>query len=435
MYVIWAKCCSGTTAGHGILPQSCFCLTIPSSRYVLVHLCVKAQLTYACEALHVLVGARYLNTMTGHSMCTVGFSAIMAVICWVCSLPRTFDTLSKLATLSAFFTFISVLLAAIFAGIEGKPAHYNPDPNFKDPITGTGGGEPLVLVIPAAGTTFVAGLNAFLNISYTFIGQITLPSFIAEMKKPEDFPKALWAVTIAEIIVFSCVGAVVYAYTGTQYNTAPAFYSLSNDLYKKVSFSFMIPTLIFLGVLYASVSARFLFFRIFEGTRHKGNHTMIGWLSWGGILAVTWVFAFIIAEVIPFFSDLLSLMSSLFDSFFGFIFWAVAYFRMRKVDHGAGYYKDRGLRGWIGFSVNVVILLTGFFFLTAGKIYCSRSIAGRHTYNNRNLRFSRKYHPGLRQWFIWRCIHVRVEWLRYYIQGGIAAICSEIDIGKARTIS
>ena len=103
--------------------------------------------------------------------------------------------------------------------------------------------------IPLKGTTFVAGMNAFLNISYTFIGQITLPSFIAEMKEPRDFPKALWAVTIAEIILFSLVGGIVYGYTGNQYNTSPAFGSLGNEVYKKVSFSFMIPTLIFLGVL------------------------------------------------------------------------------------------------------------------------------------------------------------------------------------------
>ena len=151
------------------------------------------------------------------------------------------------------------------------------------------------------------------------------------MKNPADFPKALWVVTIAEIIVFSLVGAIVYAYTGTQYNTAPAFGSLGNALFKKVAFSFMIPTLIFLGVLYASLSARFVFFRLFDGTRHKSSHTVIGWASWAGILALTWILAFIIAEVIPFFSDLLSLMSSLFDSFFGFIFWGVAY--LRFVDH------------------------------------------------------------------------------------------------------
>lgn len=313
------------------------------------------------QGLHVLIGAEYLNTMTGGAVCTVGFSAIVAVISFFCSLPRTFDTLSKIATLSALFTFISVMLATIFAGIEDHPEGYN-----------TGGpkgllvGPPKVLVIPEAGTTFVSAMNAFLNISYTFIGQITLPSFIAEMKNPQDFPKALWAVTICEIIVFGLVGSVVYAYTGTQYNTAPAFGSLGNEMYKKVSFSFMIPTLIFLGVLYASVSARFIFFRIFEGTRHKGNHTVVGWASWAGILAVTWIVAFIVAEVIPFFSDLLSLMSSLFDSFFGFIFWGTAYFRMRNADYGPGWVKRRGIRGLTGFVVNVVIILIGLFMLTAG---------------------------------------------------------------------
>jgi hypothetical protein len=322
------------------------------------------------QGLHVLVGAKYLNTMTNHQLCTISFSVVMTLLSWVCSLPRTFNTLSKLATLSAFFTFVSVLLAAIFAGIEAHPAGYNMTPGY-DPLTGfykdgTPGGNPIVLIVPAAGTTFVSGLNAFLNISYTFIGQITLPSFISEMKEPRDFPKALWAVTIAEIILFSLVGAVVYAYTGTQYNTAPAFGSLGNEVFKKVAFSFMIPTLIFLGVLYASVTARFVFFRIFEGTRHKGNHTVVGWASWAGILLLTWILAFIIAEVIPFFGDLLSLMSSLFDSFFGFIFWGVAYLRMRRTDHGDGYITSRGFRSIAGYVLNVLIILVGVFFLTAG---------------------------------------------------------------------
>lgn len=308
-----------------------------------------------------MIGAKYLNTMSSGAVCTIGFSAIWAVLSFVCSLPRTFDTLSKLATLSAGFTFVSVLLAAIFAGIEAHPYQYN-----KGGKTDSLVGDPIVLVIPAAGTSFVSGMNAFLNISYTFIGQITIPSFIAEMKEPKDFPKALWAVTICEIIVFSLTASIVYVYTGTQYNTSPAFGSLGNETFKKVSFSFMIPTLIFLGVLYASVSARFVFFRIFEGTRHKGNHTVLGWATWAGILAVTWIAAFIIAEVIPFFSDLLSLMSSLFDSFFGFIFWGTAYMRMRRADYGPGWFSKRGIRGISGFILNVILICIGLFMLSAG---------------------------------------------------------------------
>lgn len=215
---------------------------------------------------------------------TVTIGLITAIISWVASLPRTFRVLSHLGTGSAIFTFISVILAVIFAGIESHPAGYNPVPTT-DPLTGKAlpSGEPIVTVIPLAATTFVSGLNAFLNISYTFIGQITLPSFIAEMKEPRDFPKALWACTILEIIVFSIVGGAVYAYTGNQYITSPAFGSLQ-PIYKKIAFSFMIPTIIFLGVLYASVSARFVFLRIFHNSRHKSENTVIGWATWAGIL-------------------------------------------------------------------------------------------------------------------------------------------------------
>ena len=252
------------------------------------------------------------------------------------------------------------MLAVIFTAIEDHPAGYTPAK-----------GDPIVTAVPVAGTTFVSGVNAFLNISYTFIGQITLPSFIAEMKEPKDFWKSVTAVTVAEIIVFSLVGSIVYAYTGNQYMTAPAFGSISNEVYKKISFSFMVPTLIFLGVLYASVSARFLFFRLFEGTHHKGNHTVVGWAAWAGILAVLWIGAFIIAEVIPFFSDLLSIMSALFDSFFGFIFWGVAYLRMRREDYGPDFYKNRGFRGWIGMIVNVGLIFVGLFFLGPGTYVSS----------------------------------------------------------------
>ena len=78
--------------------------------------------------------------------------------------------------------------------------------------------------------------------------------------------------------------------------TAPAFGSLQ-DPYKKIAFSFAIPTIVFLGSLYSSVTARFVFFRLFRDSRHLHSNTVVGWASWVGILAVTWILAFIISEV------------------------------------------------------------------------------------------------------------------------------------------
>lgn len=137
----------------------------------------------------MLVGAKYLNTMTGRSdsvQCqTVSFGIIVAIVCWLCSLPRTFSMLSKLGTASAAFTFISVLLATIFASIQGDPAGFDPRDSYTTPAgVAKVGGNPIVTAFPTASTTFVMATTAFLNISYTFIGQITLPSFIAEMKDP-----------------------------------------------------------------------------------------------------------------------------------------------------------------------------------------------------------------------------------------------------------
>lgn len=72
------------------------------------------------------------------------------------------------------------------------------------------------------------------------------------------------------------------------------------------------------------------------------------------------------AEVIPFFSDLLSLMSSLFDSFFGFIFWGVAFIRMRRVDGGVTWLRDQTIWGYMELALNVFIIIVGLFFLSAG---------------------------------------------------------------------
>ena len=104
------------------------------------------------QGLHCLVGAQYLSTMTGGAMCSVGFAAIMMLISWICSLPRTFSSLSRLATVSAFFTFISVILAAIFAAIEDHPggateATYWPKM-----------GHVKIYLFPPPGTSFVAAM-------------------------------------------------------------------------------------------------------------------------------------------------------------------------------------------------------------------------------------------------------------------------------------
>lgn len=67
-------------------------------------------------------------------------------------------------------------------------------------------------------------------------------------------------------------------------------------------------------------------------------------------------------------------MSSLFDSFFGFIFWGVAYIRMRRVDGGVNWLHEKSLYGYTMLALNIVIILIGVLFLGAGTYTSVQSI-------------------------------------------------------------
>jgi hypothetical protein len=68
-------------------------------------------------------------------------------------------------------------------------------------------------------------------------------------------------------------------------------------------------------------------------------------------------------------------MSSLFDSFFGFIFWGVAYIRMRRVDGGrTALIHPKTPYGYSMFALNVFIIIIGVFFLSAGTYTSVQSI-------------------------------------------------------------
>jgi len=110
------------------------------------------------QALHVVVGEKVLNTLSNHAICTVAFGAILTVIYIFFTLPRTLADLSWLSVFSAVTMFISVILGMIFSGVEDHPFGY---PEYGTQIISSAWAAP--------GTTFVAGMSAMLNITYTLM--------------------------------------------------------------------------------------------------------------------------------------------------------------------------------------------------------------------------------------------------------------------------
>ena len=247
---------------------------------------------------------------------------------------------------------IAILLFMIFAGIE------------KAPLVGYNGNYPTdglvkTYAFPLPGTTWVNCVNAVLNITFLWVPQILFPTFIAEIERPQDFPKSLAVLVAISVFLFIVPPSVGFRYLG-QYSTAPAFGSLGVEAYKKGSFAFVIVPTLVIGVIYANVSAKFVYFRVMGNSRHAHSNTVIGWGVWALVMAGVWAIAFVFSEVVPSMGDFLSLLSAAFDSFFGFIFFAVAYWELYR-----GRYFNGLLRS-INSVTHVFILFGGLFMLGPG---------------------------------------------------------------------
>lgn len=175
-------------------------------------------------------------------------------------------------------------------------------------------------------TEKAAFADAFLsvtNIIFAYAGHVAFFSFISELRDPKEFPKALWLLQICDTGFYIVAAIVIYRYAGADVSS-PALGSAS-DTVAKVAYGIAIPTIIIAGVIYGHVATKYVFVRVFRGTEHLHARTWYSYLVWGSIAATCWILAFIIAESIPVFNDLLSLISALFASWFTYglsgVFW------------------------------------------------------------------------------------------------------------------
>jgi len=268
------------------------------------------------------------------------------------SIPRTLRHVSFMSIGSSICMGIAILLFLVFAGIEDAPGYgYNGSYPTDGPVK--------TYAFPLPGTTWVNCLNAVLNITFLWVPQILFPTFIAEMERPQDFPKSLAVLAAVSVFLFIVPPSIGFRYLG-QYSTAPAFGSLGVVSYKKASFAFVIVPTIVIGVIYANVSAKFVYFRIMGKSRHAHSNTILGWGAWIAVMAGIWFIGFIFAEVIPSMGDFLSLLGAAFDSFFGFIYFAIAYWHLYR-----GKFFSTPFRS-VMTIIHIFVMAVGLFLLGPG---------------------------------------------------------------------
>ncbi|KAL6240689.1 hypothetical protein RBB50_012399 [Rhinocladiella similis] len=253
-------------------------------------------------ASHILTWTICLNTLTDGATCTIAWGIIGLVIFWICDIPRTLLKVSWLSCAS-FFSITTAVIVSM-AGVGSK----NPaQGNFHATQT----------------ATFTTAFLSVTNIVFAYAGHVAFFSFISEMRNPKDFPKALVLLQVTDTSMYFLVAMVIYAYGGDDVDS-PAL-GTAGKVVGKVAWGLAIPTIIVAGVIYGHVASKYIYVRLFRGTKHMSKRTLLSVGSWLAITLTIWVIAWIIAESIPNFNDLLALISSLFAAWFTYgisgIFW------------------------------------------------------------------------------------------------------------------
>ncbi|KAJ5933083.1 hypothetical protein N7516_007572 [Penicillium verrucosum] len=279
---------------------------------------------------HILTFSVMMNTVTEHGTCTMVFTAVGFVICFVCSLPRTMKNMTYISCLSFASIVTAVIITMVAVGVQNQ------------------GGQNLKATID---TDLVQAFSAVTNIVFAYCAHVAFFGLIAEMEEPRDFPKALIMLQTFEIIFYTVAAVVIYYYVG-QDVTSPALGS-AGPILKKVAYGIAIPTIIGAGVVNGHIGLKYIYVRLFRGTDRMHKRDLVAVGSWVGIALTCWVIAWIIADAIPVFSDLLSLISSLFASWFSYGLGGVYWLHINK---GRWFSSPRKI---VLTVVNVCIILIG----------------------------------------------------------------------------
>lgn len=295
---------------------------------------------------HCLTGTIAFQKITESQICAIVFGVISAVILLILAIPPSFADVAILG----YIDFISIILAIIIT-MAGAAREKNL--NFSHGIS-----SPEWSAWPRENTTFTEAFIAITNIVFAYSFALCQFSFMDEMHTPRDYMKSVWVLGALEILIYTVTGAVVYSLVGQEVKS-PAILSAGSTM-SRVGFGIALPVIFISGSINTVVLGRLVHGRIFRNSTLQYVNTRLGWITWLAVITVATIISFVVAEVIPFFPDLLSLVSALFISGFTFYFPAIMWFMILRQG------KWTLLKNILLSILNLVVILIGLIVLVGG---------------------------------------------------------------------
>ncbi|KAI1172344.1 transmembrane amino acid transporter protein-domain-containing protein [Nemania sp. FL0916] len=311
--------------------------------YELLGVMFVLQLTFLVGS-HTLTGSIAFLNLTDNGACSIVFGVVSAIILLLLALPPSFSEVAILGYIDFASIILAIGITIIATGVQrgqiGMAADWS--------------------AWPAKDATFVDAFVALTNIVFAYSFAICQFSFMDEMHTPKDFVKSIWVLGIIEIVIYTLTGALIYSFVG-QSVQSPALLS-AGPLISKIAFGIALPVIFISGSINSTVIGRYVHGRMYRDSVTRFINTPKGWITWILIIATITVVAWVLAEAIPFFSDLLAISSSLFISGFTFYFPAMMWFML--IRQGSPFSKKNlalTALNALCFVIGVVILVGGTY--------------------------------------------------------------------------
>lgn len=267
------------------------------------------NLVLICASANITMSVA-LNTLSNHALCTVAFMAFPHIVCWLLCLPRKLTFAAAFSWVCTISIVSAVLIVMIALGVAGPRA----PPGFEVSIALVG--KP----------TFVETVNALLNVAFSFAGNQSFISVMAEMRNaPRDFPPALFMQKGFEVVVYIVVACVIYGLAGDAV-TSPALGS-APEIPAKIAYGILIPSVLGTGLVIGITAIKYMYITIMRNTKpdQVNVHNAFTWSLWIGIGTLFWIVSFVVSNAIPIFSSILNISAAIFVSWFTFgltsLFW------------------------------------------------------------------------------------------------------------------
>ncbi|KAF2725022.1 hypothetical protein K431DRAFT_216491 [Polychaeton citri CBS 116435] len=265
---------------------------------------------------HTLTGTiAFIRIVNDPTICALVWGIISAILLFLVAIPPTFAEFAILGYIDFVSIIIAIIITIVATGIDagnlpGGPSSVNWS------------------VWPPPDMSFYKAFLSTTNVVFAYSFAVCQFSFMSELHTPKDYVKSIWALGLIEIFIYTITGALIYAFVGEDVKS-PALLSAGHTV-SRVAFGIALPVIFISGSINSTVVGRYIMGRAFKNSPIRFINTKQGWIVWIVLLIILTVIAWVIAEAIPFFNDLLGIISSLFISGFSFYFPALFWFMLIK---------------------------------------------------------------------------------------------------------